>query len=645
MSPEQASGGRDLDGRSDIYSLGCVLYEMLAGQPPFTGVTVESVIHQHIGTKPLPVTEVREAVPSEVTMALDRMLAKTPADRFTSGQQLAAALSGATSAAVSTAVPARRIRLYAAMACVVIVGAVALVSQFVGGAKSVSADEPIGILVKPFDLLGAEEDAYLAQGVAEEIRDRLTRVAALQVFGRQTAVYAKEANWTERQVGEEIGAEYVLDGTVRVQRRGGGDDRMRVNATLVRTDDGSLAWSQTYDVSVADLLATQADIAEQTVDGLQIVLGEPERELLAARPTENPEAYEQYLRGNALYGQCVQAVCPTAREAVQHYEHAVRLDPDFAQAWARLAMAWRHFTVGVATSPRAWEAAAHAVALNPDLPDAHLANGSLYYTGPEQDLPRAEAAFRRALELQPDYPEALRWLGIVLRRQGDMQEAAAMLQRHADLDPRHVGAHYDAGITFMRVWRYEEAERYLQRNLALGGHGASRLALVSLMRNGDTVAARRIAGRRIDDCSDFANATGFLMLDTFTCPDSRRRAVGELARAGPVAADSIWPWHPYMGRGRIAQLAGDDSQAHIYLDSAVVAVERRISTDLKDNLHAHHDLAAVLVWLDRKEAALREARDLLDLPKDASGGPGGPRSSSSTQRSRCRASLRPRSLA
>jgi TolB-like protein/tetratricopeptide (TPR) repeat protein len=558
------------------------------------------------------------------------MLAKAPADRFNSGQQLAAALSGATSAAVSTAAPVRRIRTYAAVAFFAIIAVVALVSQFVGGAESVSADEPIGILVQPFDLLGAEEDTYLAEGLAEEVRDRLTRVAALQVFGRQTAVYAKEANWTERQIREEIGAEFVLDGTVRVQRNASGDDRMRVNATLVRTDDGSLAWSQTYDVSVADLLATQADIAEQTVDGLQIVLGEPERELLAERPTENIDAYEQYLQGNAVYGQCFAGVCPIARVAVQHYEQAVRLDPDFAQAWARMAMAWTYIDLflGRPAGSAAKGAAAQALALDPDLPDAHLANGSLYYYvgAPEQDLLRAEEAFRRALELQPDYTEALRWLGLVLRRQGETQEAAAMLQRHADLDPRHVGAQFDAGITFMRLRRYQEAERYLQRNLALGdGEGHPYLALLSLMRNGDTVAARRIAETRPDPCtSGFNNAWGFLALDAYLCPDASRRAASVLARAGPLETDSIMPWHPYVRRARRLRAVGDDELARGYLDSAVVAAERQITiiSDLKDNPHVHQDLAEIAVLLDRKDAALREARELARLPKDATQGPG-----------------------
>ena len=625
MSPEQAAGGRDLDGRSDIYSLGCVLYEMLGGQPPFTGVTVESIVSQHMTAEPAPVTQVRPAVSAEVVSTLNRMLAKTPADRYSTGAQVAAAL---TPSAVATAqeatpgIPVRRMAIYGVAAIVVVLGALWFLSRTLGPSAADAEAEVPRIVVLPFENLGSPDDEYFADGMTEEITSRLAQVGGLGVIGRTSAMQYKGAGKPVRTIGVELDVDYVLEGTVRWSVEGG-ESRVRITPQLIRVSDETHVWTERYDAVLADIFAVQGEIAGKVVAALGSALGEGVTLAEAALPTTNLEAYEQYLRGNALYGQCRGGGCPTGREAVLHYEQAVRLDPNFAQAWARLAMAWGIFGGARAAWPRVREAAAQALALDPGLPDAHLANGLLYYRSPEQDLQRAEEAFRRALELQPNYTEALRWFGVVLRRRGDMQAAAAVLQRDADLDPRHVGAQFDAGATFMRLRRYEEAERYLQRNLALGGDGHLHLAVLFLMRNGDTVAARRIAEGRTDSCvSGFLNAIGFLALDAVLCPDRKRTAASELARAGPVATDSIWPWHPYTTRGRIVLVAGDDDLAHAYLDSAVVAAERRIRDDLKDNVHAHHDLAVLAVLLDRKEAALREARELVRLPKDATVGPG-----------------------
>jgi serine/threonine-protein kinase len=537
MSPEQAAGGRDLDGRSDIYGLGCVLYEMLGGQPPFTGVTVESIVNQHMTAEPAPVTQARPTVRAEVADTLNRMLGKAPADRYTTCAQLAEALTPSAVAAGREAtprMPVRRLAIYGAAAVVVVVGTLWFFSGAFGPGTPDTEAEPPRIVVLP-----SPEDEFFADGMTEEITSRLGQVGGLGVIGRTSAMQYKGAGKPIRTIGVELEVDYALEGTVRWSV-GGGESRVRITPQLIRVSDETHVWTERYDAVLADIFAVQGQIASKVVAALGSALGEGVTLAEAALPTENLEAYEQYLRGNALFGRCGGPICPTVREAVQHYEQTVRLDPAFAQAWARLAMARRWVEYGRIAGPGAKNAAARALALNPDLPDAHLAAGLLYYTGPEQDHSRAEEAFRRALKLQPDYTEALRWLGMVLRRRGETQAAAAVLQRHADLDPRHVMAQLDAGATLMRLRRYEEAEQYLERNVALGGSGHDWL----------TVAARRIAERRTGGCG-FNNANGFLALDTFIRPDCRRRAAAELARAVPVrVTDSIYPWHAYTGAGR-----------------------------------------------------------------------------------------------
>jgi serine/threonine-protein kinase len=197
MSPEQAVGSRDLDGRSDVYSLGCVLYEMLAGEPPFTGPTVESVVHQHMSAKPAPVTQVREAVPVEVAEVLDRTLAKTPADRYATAQQLVDALTpSAVTLAPQAAVwsAARRWAMYASAVVVALLGGLWLLFGTLGPGAS-EAEIP-RLVVLPLENLGASEDEYLADGITEAITTRLAGIGGLGIISRQSAIQYKNSSRT-----------------------------------------------------------------------------------------------------------------------------------------------------------------------------------------------------------------------------------------------------------------------------------------------------------------------------------------------------------------------------------------------------------------------------------------------------------------
>ncbi len=631
MSPEQVAGLRELDGRSDLYSLGCVLYELLAGQPPFTGPTAESVLHQHLASAPPDVTGMRPAVPAEWVPALRRALQKVPADRFATGAAFAEALQAAIGGRRPTGpVTARRAAIGLGVVAVALLAAIGLWRQpWATGTRRASAAPP-RIVVLPFENLGRAEDAFFADGMAEEITSRLAQLPGLGVIGRTSAMQYKGGAKPIRTIGTELGVDYVLEGTVRWSR-GGTESRVRITPQLIRVAGETHVWAEQYDAVLADVFAVQGKIAGQVVSALGLALGPTAAVVQAASVTSNVEAYEQYLRGNALYGQCSVPNCAPAREAVQNYEQAVRLDPSFAAAWARLSlaiMAGRASAVNQVPA-RAGEAAARAIALASNLPDAHVALGRLYYATAEEDLARAEAEFRRALELEPNHLEALRFLGLLYRRRGNWEAAVDVLTRHADLDPRDERAQYDAGVTYLRLRRYDQAERYLRQHIAVAPNsplGYHRLAVLDLMRNGDTSAARRAltpsvpvdlqplwAGWRDNGNLEFPR----LLCDS-ECAQAAR---AWLARAGAPSRASLGDWHPYLYRGEVARMAGNQALASAYLHSAARIAD---TVSYADTTHLLRDRAAILAWLGRKEGALRQARELVrrdPISVDATNGP------------------------
>ncbi|MCH7876065.1 MAG: protein kinase, partial [Gemmatimonadetes bacterium] len=305
MSPEQAAGSKDLDGRSDLYSLGCVLYEMLAGQPPFTGPTVESVIKQHLTAEPPNVTAMRPAVPADIVGVLARALAKTPADRFSPVGVFVEALAKRESAVVATAAPAaeattpigRKPGLLR-----VAVGIVALATVFIvvlrilpGG--SPAASEVPRLAVLPFSNLGSPEDEYFADGITEEITSRIAEISGLRVISRQSVIQYKGSDKTLKQIGEELSVSYVLEGTIRTDRAPDGSGQVRVTPQLIRVSDDAHLWTNRYTANLVpgEIFGVQEQIANQVAQALDVTLLEPERQRLAARPTDNLEAYDYLL--------------------------------------------------------------------------------------------------------------------------------------------------------------------------------------------------------------------------------------------------------------------------------------------------------------------------------------------------------------
>jgi serine/threonine-protein kinase len=289
LSPEQASGERELDGRSDIYALGCVLYEMLAGQAPFTGPNAESIVHQHIASEPPLVTGLRPSVPEAVADTITRSLAKSPADRCQNAEELGAELSAEQVTISAPTVRARskpRVRLVALVGIVAVVVAVIL-GVWVRERLRTPTYPRTAIAVLPFENLSADgPHAYFAGGLHGELLTQFAKVAALKVIGR-TSVLAYEGSAKRlSEIGDELEVGSIVEGSVQVV-----GDQLRVNVQIIDAATEANIWAERYDRTLDDAFAIQSDVAQQVVAAVGAELGESERQSLAEAPTASAEAY------------------------------------------------------------------------------------------------------------------------------------------------------------------------------------------------------------------------------------------------------------------------------------------------------------------------------------------------------------------
>ena len=463
MSPEQAAGG-EIDGRSDLYALGCVLYEMLGGQPPFTGATAESLIHQHVMVDPPPISNLRPAVPAPVVATLSRALAKAPADRFNPVGMFASALTPDVATASHQALPAASSPNRSAW---IAVGAVAVAAAlaagfFLGGSDSAPAAATRGersIAVLAFENIGGDpESEYFSAGITEDILAHLSKNSDIKVV--RATQYAGNAK-SLREVGRELGVNTVLSGSVRQA----GDD-VRVVAQLVDSETDQNLWAETYDRKLQNIFAIQTDIARNITQAMGVVLVADAGG--AAAPTRDLEAYQLYLRGRFSRSQRTDE---GVTRSVDFFEQAIARDSNFAEAYAGLAETWvlmSAYTGATADESlrQTLQAADRALELNPDLAGAYAARGmALGWLA--RDFDGGIAELRRAIEANPGYAKAHHWLGISLAALGRLDEGIAELERAAELEPLSLIIHNELAWFAFFAGRWEQAEAEFDRAIEL----------------------------------------------------------------------------------------------------------------------------------------------------------------------------------
>ncbi len=461
MSPEQAAGDRHLDVRSDIYSLGAVTYEMLAGEPPVRGATVQATIAKLMTETPTSLRVVRPDVPEPVDRAVMHALAKAPADRFATAREFVEALSSGTAAApfpAPGAKPAAWRSWAMASAALLVVAAVVGVVLWRRARPGTSGSPPTirSIAVLPLDNYSADSSQdYFAEGMTDELTSDLATIRQLQVTSRGSAMQFKGSN---RPPAPEIARALDVDALVEgsVTRVG---NEVRINAQLIDARTDRNIWAQTFERKSRDVLALQAELASAIASAIQVQLTPSEQSRLASAPSVDPAAHDAYLKGRYFFDRPSDE---NLEKAIAQFDTAVKLSPTFAPAYSGLSDAWtwaafnESFTSVADAKPKAREAAERAVALDSLSAEAHTSLG-VFEAWLDYDWKGGEQELRRAIALNPNYAFAHDQLGLILSIVGRFDEAITEGQRAMTLDPLSPSILTDAEIAFVFSGRTAQA--------------------------------------------------------------------------------------------------------------------------------------------------------------------------------------------
>ncbi len=534
MSPEQARG-EETDHRTDIWSLGVVLYEMLTVRKPFRGDVEPAVVYSILNQEPEPLGAVRPEVPVGLEDIVERALAKSPDKRFESMAEMLSALDTVREEA-QLGVRRRKYRalrrlkrrktvLAGALAAAVVVAAVVLTSIFSSRSPAIDSLAVLPLL----DLSAEEGQGYFADGVTGELITNLTKIKGLERVSPRSAVMRyRETNKTLREIAKELGVRALVAGTI--QREG---DRVRITAELTDAMKGKLIWSNTFDGKMENILALQSEVARMIVREIRVSLTPEERAHLSQIRDVDPEAYDAYLKGQSIM---TEFLTERFDEAVQYYREAIERDPEFARAYAALADVY--VWLGMSRGPDDYRESARAAALkalelDEKLPEAHVALGRVRLHL-DFDWKGAEEAHRRAAELPPHGLMD----GQYLILSGRFDEGIAYFQRRIELDPLDPTGPSELAWAYICSRRFEDAIASYQKSLRLfpgfsqynidfslaqcyGFEGMIEEALATVERLKPAPEASEAAGRADTDYRMRLGTYKYLLAHTYACSGNR----------------------------------------------------------------------------------------------------------------------------
>jgi TolB-like protein/tetratricopeptide (TPR) repeat protein len=632
MSPEQVRG-LPVDHRSDIFSFGTILYEMLSGRKAFKRDTASDTMAAILKEEPPELTESGRNVSPALDHIVKHCLEKDRDRRFHSAHDIAFALSEAsspttTSGAQFVAAPTGKKKLLVAVAVVAVLAVVGvlLLRRPHGGGSEAGGVKRVAVL--PFENLGAPEDDYFADGIADAVRGKLTSLPGLQVIARASSTPYKKTTKTQQQIARELDAHYLLTATVRWQKSGGGN-RVQVSPELVEiSESGAPAskWQQPFDAAITDVFQVQSEIATKVAQALGGALAAGEEKRLSEKPTQNLAAYDAFLKGEQAANSLGAIDPPSVRKALGFYDQAVALDPGFAQAWARVSQAnsllYFNSTPTPALAERARQAAEKAVALAPGRPDGYLALGN-YERLVSLDHHRALEQYEKALHAAPGDASPFARTALAEQGLGRWDAAVAHLRQAERLDPRSVSNLGNLGGALLRLRRYPEARETLDRGLALAPDNLGMIEdkAMTFLAEGDLPGARAVlkaAPSQVEPTALLSYLANYF--DLVWILDEEQREL--LLRLTPSAFDDDrGAWSSCLLQAYA--LKGDSANVRVYAEEARKAYEEQLRAAPNDATR-RVALGLALAYLDRKAEAIREGERGLALDpvsKDAANGP------------------------
>jgi serine/threonine protein kinase/Tfp pilus assembly protein PilF len=546
MSPEQTQGDV-VDDRTDIWSLGVLLYEVISGQFPFRGEYEQAIIYSIINQVPEPLSKSRRNIPRNLEKIILKALEKKPADRFQTMVDMLKALEKARDefeTGTETRIPVykekikrNRFALFSALTVFLIIVLVIIIYLF----TPAESREEKSISILAFENLNEQDyDDYFSNGITEDIVVQLSKITDLRVISYGQSALYKNTSKSLSQIGEELNVNHILTGKIRRE-----NNMVRITAQLIRPESGEQIWAEKYDREMSEIFLIQSEVAKKIASALEIRISNAERERIDKRYTENLGAYDYYLKGRNYYNRLRAEDNETA---IQLFRKSYLTDPAYAPAYAGLADAYVQKTLRYGQDSFWLDSALvrcnQALVIDPELAESHKAMGSIYYTRSWFDKSLEENL--KAIKLNPNFNIAMHNLAWIYLNLGNFEEAFHWIQKARRVNPTFASTYLGLGLLYLHIGNYEEANQWL--DLAYDIHPDLKpnptiaAVMISLLTNNQKIAQskiRYILNRISDDVGIFI-AAGDVALYS-----------GNPSKAGEYYQKALVinpkAWHPFTG--------------------------------------------------------------------------------------------------